>query len=117
MKNFQANNSNPQNSIKILGQSAQGYIGQCDCCDHFNFVYGNVLFIFTLQGLRNFHEVLEDKLDMHHLSEPLPNGKDHLLPSPIPNFMLAFNSHELKDISHIFQETFLAIEIEKLISS
>ena len=102
------------NSLRILAQSDNGYIGQCNCCDHYNFVFGNFLFIFTEDGLNGFHSVLYDSNQFHSLDKPLPNGKSTLLPSPIPNFMLSFNQGEMEEIKGLFQETLLALEIDQI---
>lgn len=104
------------NSLRILSQSENGYIGQCSCCDHYNFVFGNALFIFTEDGLTGFHSVLYDKCYFQKLEEPLPHGKNHLLLSPIPNFMLSFDSDEMEEIKNLFQEALLALEIDKIFS-
>ncbi|PWJ59930.1 hypothetical protein CLV98_101105 [Dyadobacter jejuensis] len=107
--------SKHSNSLRILGQARQGYIGQCACCDHYNFVYGNALFIFTADGLRGFYNMLSESVQMYQLSEALPNGKDFVLPSPIPNFMLTFNHQEIEEIKDMFQEAFLTLEIDSII--
>ena len=109
--------SHSYNSLRILSQSNNGYIGQCNCCDHYNFVFGNFLFIFTEDGLNGFHSVLYDQNQFHSLDAPLPNGKSTLLPSPIPNFMLSFNENEVEEIKGLFQETLLALEIDRIFAS
>ena len=108
--------SHSYNALRILSQSDNGYIGQCSCCDHYNFVFGNFLFIFTEEGLHGFHSVLYDKQHFHSLGKPLPNNKTILLPSPIPNFMLSFSETEMEEIKGLFQETLLAMEIDKIFS-
>lgn len=106
--------SHSYNSLRILSQSANGYIGQCNCCDHYNFVFGNFIFIFSENGLNGFHSVLYDKSQFHSLDTGLPNGKNVLLPSPIPNFMLSFTEAEMEEIRGLFQETLLALEIDRI---
>ncbi|CAG5009678.1 hypothetical protein DYBT9275_04548 [Dyadobacter sp. CECT 9275] len=108
--------SHSYNSLRILSQSDRGYIGQCNCCDHYNFVFGNILFVFTEDGLRGFQSILYEQDHLHELNEALPHGKTHLLPSPIPNFMLSFDGPELEEIKNLFQETFLILEIDKIFS-
>lgn len=108
--------SHSYNSLRILSQTENGYIGQCNCCDHFNFVFGSFLFIFTEDGLRGFHSVLYEQQHFHRLEEALPHGKTYLLPSPIPNFMLSFDDNELDQIKILFQEAFLVIEVDKIFS-
>ncbi|KAA6432815.1 hypothetical protein FEM33_23240 [Dyadobacter flavalbus] len=104
------------NSLRILSQSEHGYIGQCSCCDHYNFVFGNFLFIFTKSGLHGFHNVLYDKSQVQILEIPLPNGKEVILPSPIPNFMLSFSKSEIDEVKGLFQESLLALEIDRIFS-
>jgi hypothetical protein len=94
------------NSLRILGQSENGYIGQCNCCGHYNFVFGNFLFIFSEDGLRGFHSVLYEQHQFHRLDEALPHGKTYLLPSPIPNFMLSFGDDEIGQIKIFFRKLF-----------
>lgn len=108
--------SHSYNSLRILSHTTRGYIGQCNCCTHFNFAYGNVLFVFTEDGLRGFQSVLYDQYHMQDLGEALPNGKTHLLPSPIPNFMLSFDDTELEEIRTLFQEALLVLEVDKIFS-
>lgn len=104
------------NSLRILSQTGRGYIGQCSCCDNYNFVFGNFLFIFTEDGLRSFQSILYDTCYMQQLDENLPHGKNYLLPSPIPNFMLSFDTSEVEEIKNLFQESFLTLEIDKIFS-
>lgn len=109
--------SHAYNALRILSQSDNGYIGQCSCCDHYNFVFGNLLFIFTEEGLNGFHTVLYDKMHFHSLEKPLPNNKTILLPSPIPNFMLSFSEAEMEEIKGLFQETLLVMEIDRIFAN
>jgi hypothetical protein len=106
--------SHSYNSLRILSQTEKGYIGQCNCCDHYNFVFGNFLFIFTEDGLNGFHSMLYEQQQLHHLDSPLPNRKNYLLQSPIPNFMLAFDENEVEEIKNLFQECLLALEIDRI---
>lgn len=106
--------SHSYNTLRILSQSENGYIGQCRCCDHYNFVYGNFLFILSENGLSGFQSVLYDQEYMHDLDEALPNGKSVLFPSPIPNFMLSFTPRELEEVKGLFQETLLVLEVDKI---
>jgi len=102
------------NTLRILSQSDNGYIGQCNCCDHYNFLFGNFLFIFTEDGLNGFRSVLYDNTQFHSMETALPNGKNILLLSPIPNFMLSFSEVEIEEIKGLFQETLLALEIDRI---
>lgn len=108
--------SHSYNSLRILSHTNKGYIGQCNCCTHFNFAYGNVLFVFTEDGLRSFQTILYDQFHLQRLDQPLPHGKTHLLPSPIPNFMLSFDDIELEEIRTMFQEALLVLEVDKIFS-
>ena len=109
--------SHAYNSLRILSQSSNGYIGQCNCCDHYNFAFNNFIFIFSENGLNGFRSVLDDESQFHTLDKALANGKNVLLPSPIPNFMLSFNAEEMEEIKGLFQETLLAIEIDKIFAN
>ncbi|MCF0057858.1 DUF6686 family protein [Dyadobacter sp. CY356] len=109
--------SHSHSSLRILSQSKNGYIGQCSCCDHYNFVFGNVLFIFSEDGLSGFHAMLYDKHQFQSLDTALPHGRNHLLRSPIPNFMLSFNDDEVEEIKNLLQETLLALEIDRIFSN
>ncbi|KAA0990739.1 DUF6686 family protein [Dyadobacter aurulentus] len=108
--------SHSPNSLRILSQSDCGYIGQCNCCDHFNFAFGNILFIFSEDGLRGFQSVLYEEFHFHKLEEPLPNGKNYMLPSPIPNFMISFNNEEIEQVKRLFQEALIVLEVDKIFS-
>ena len=108
--------SHSYNSLRILSQADKGYIGQCHCCTNFNFAYGNLIFVFTEDGLRGFQSMLYDPHHIHSLGETLPHGKTHLLPSPIPNFMLSFDDIELDEIRTLFQEALLVLEVDKIFS-
>lgn len=108
--------SHSYNSLRILSHTGKGYIGQCHCCTHFNFAYGNVLFVFTEDGLRGFQSILYDQYHLQSIGDALPHGKTHLLPSPIPNFMLSFDDTELEEIRTMFQEALLVLEVDKIFS-
>ena len=108
--------SHSHNSLRILSQSDRGYIGQCNCCDHYNFAFDNLLFIFSEDGLRGFQSVLYEEYHFHQLGEPLPNGKTCILPSPIPNFMISFNEEEIEQVKRLFQEALIVLEVDKIFS-
>lgn len=109
--------SHSYNSLRILSQSENGYIGRCKCCHHYNFAFGNLLFIFTEDGLNGFQSMLYDPNHLHTLESALPNSKSVILPSPIPNFMLSFSDAEVEEIKGLFQETLLALEIDRIFAS
>ncbi len=104
-------------TLRILSQSKSGYIGQCNCCDHYNFAFGNLLFTFTEDGLRGFYGMLHEHSQSHTLDSPLPHGRNVVFPSPIPNFMLSFTEQELEEAKGMFQETFLVREVDKIFLS
>jgi hypothetical protein len=106
--------SHSYSKLRILSQSENGYIGQCKCCDHYNFAFGNFLFIFTEDGLNGFHSALHDRQHIHALDTPMSNGKNILFPSPIPNFMLSFNVAEMEEVKGLFQESLLVMEVDKI---
>ncbi|MCE7043016.1 DUF6686 family protein [Dyadobacter sp. CY312] len=106
--------SHSYSKLRILSQSENGYIGQCNCCDHYNFAFGNFLFIFTAGGLNGFHSALHDHQHVHALDTPMSNGKSILFPSPIPNFMLSFSEAEMEEVKGLFQETLLVMEVDKI---
>ena len=108
--------SHSYSTLRILSQSDKGYIGRCTCCDHYNFVFGNILFLFSEDGLNGFRSLLYDQQHVHALESPLPNGKNVLLPSPIPNFMLSFTEEEMDEIKGLFQETMLALEVDRILA-
>jgi hypothetical protein len=60
---------------------------------------------------------LYDQFHLQSLSDALPNGKTHLLPSPIPNFMLSFDDTELEEIRTMFQESLLVLEVDNIFSN
>lgn len=103
-------------SLRILSQSKNGYIGQCSCCGHYNFVFGNVLFMLSEDGLNGFHAVLYDESQFCTIDTALPHGRNHLLPLPIPNLMLSFNDEEVEEMKGLFQEALLALEIDQIFS-
>lgn len=103
--------------LRLLNKTSNGYIGQCPCCDRFNFMFNNLLFIFNLESLRKFGNLLYEEEYITPISPVLPNGKAYLLPSPLPNFMLTFRAEELEEIRTLFQETFLSLEIDSILKS
>ena len=107
--------SHSYSSLRILGQSENGYIGQCACCEHYNFAFGNLLFVFTADGLNGFNSMLYESDQVQLLDTPLPNRKNYVLPSPIPNFMLSFSEGEIEEIKNLFQESLLALEIDRIL--
>jgi hypothetical protein len=110
-------NSHAANSLRILSQSKNGYIGRCGCCDHYNFVFGNVLFTFTEDGLDGFNQVLYNPDHWHMLEASLPHDKSYVLPSPIPNFMLSFSKTEMEEMKGLFQEYYIFKELENILKS
>lgn len=106
--------SHSSHKLRMLSQCENGYIGQCSCCDHYNFAYRNFLFIFTEAGLVGFQSMLYNEECLHVLETPTRNGKSVMLPSPIPNFMLTFDEVELEEVKALLQESLLVLEVDKI---
>ncbi|GAB2764764.1 hypothetical protein GCM10027275_02450 [Rhabdobacter roseus] len=112
-----ANTYHSNTELRLLSQKPNGYIGQCPCCEHYNFVFKNFLFVFNEDSLRGFQEVLYDEKYLCTIEPKLPHGKGYLLPSPLPNFMLVFTEKELEELRNLFQEALLTLEVERLLRS
>ena len=110
-------NYHPNIALRLLSQTSNGYIGQCPCCDRFNFMFNNLLFIFNQESLQKFGQMLYEEKYLAPIAPALPNGHAHVLPSPLPNFMLTFRTDELEEIRTLFQETFMSLEIDSILKS
>lgn len=49
-----------ESSLNILAECDNGYIGVCECCSEFNFVYKNILLAFRQDELIRFCDWLID---------------------------------------------------------
>jgi hypothetical protein len=110
-------NYHSNTELRILSQTANGYIGQCPCCDRFNFSFNNLLFLFNLESLHGFGRILNEDEYVTAVNPPLPNGKRYSIPSPLPNFLLTFRIDELDEIRTLFQETLLVLQINNILKS
>ena len=103
--------------FQILSENKFGYIGQCSCCQEFNFAYKNLLITFTEEHLFHFSDWLIGNQDNPAFLFDLPHGKTRVYRSPVENFFLTFTSEELQELSQLFNEVQLVLEARKIVDS
>jgi len=103
--------------FQILSENEFGYIGQCSCCQEFNFAYKNLLITFTEEHLFHFYDFLIGNQDNPNFLFDTPHGKSHVYRSPVENLFLAFNAVELNELSQLFNEVQLILEARKIVDS
>ncbi len=97
-------------SFHILAECDNGYIGVCECCREFNFVYKNILLAFTEDELVRFCEWLMAYRYHNDTFLPLAHGKTRVYKSPLDNLFIAFHDTELDEVGLLFSQTQLMLE-------
>lgn len=84
------NTHKEESSFDLLTRTTNGYIGVCQCCQDYNFVYKNVLITFRQDELLRFGEWLESIRFHDDTLLPLAHGRSRVYTSPMSNLFLAF---------------------------
>lgn len=93
------------NSLKLLVQAPNGYIGRCEGCGYYNVAYKNMLFIFSEAELISFQQVLCEFIGGWCLSYPTSLGKEVGLKTPLPHFYLMFSHKEYEELHTMLEQT------------
>lgn len=106
-----------ESSLHILAECDNGYIGVCECCNEFNFVYKNILLAFTEDELIRFCAWIMAYRFHEDTYLPLPHGKTRVYRSPLNNLFIAFHEHELDEVGQLFSQTKLILEARNLVKN
>ena len=101
--------------LSILAECENGYIGVCDCCHEYNFVYKNLLLAFRQDELVRFCEWLIEYRYHRETFLPLPHGRTRVYKSPLSNMFIAFHEEELDDVNEMFSQARLLIEARGIV--
>ncbi|MBA4853494.1 DUF6686 family protein [Emticicia sp. BO119] len=101
--------------LLVLASSAYGYIGKCHCCEKYNLVFNNQLFIFSEDDLRQFRRMFEDENTIFEAGDLCCNGRSKGMRTPINNFYLLFTPKELAYFKNMLDDTFVMIEVNKVL--
>ncbi|HYF68232.1 MAG TPA: DUF6686 family protein [Ohtaekwangia sp.] len=104
------NEGHSQSSFRIISETAHGYIGKCECCHQYNFVFNNLLISFLEDELINFLDWLQGSRYSNDTCISLYNGRDRVYTSLHSNLFLTFSDGELNDIEQMTVEVKLMIE-------
>jgi hypothetical protein len=102
--------------FQILSACKNGYIGVCDCCQQFNFSYNNVLLLFSEEEMMNFFDWLMAYRHSRENFVSLPDGRDRIYSSPHSNLFLVYSDTELEELSDLFAEVKIMLEVRKIMS-
>jgi hypothetical protein len=107
--------SHENSRFKILSEHIDGYIGVCECCQQFNFAYKTVLLTFPEDDFHRFFDwIIENRYAPQYYA-PLQHGRTRMYSSPHSNLFLTYSEEELDAISHLYQESVLILEAQKLL--
>ena len=101
--------------VIILATCAYGYIGKCSCCDKYNLVFNNQLFIFSEDDLRFFRRMLENDTTLFETGDICCNGRTIAMKTPMENFFLMFTPKEMDYFQNMLDESFIMIEVNKVL--
>lgn len=99
----------------ILASCPYGYVGKCPCCEKYNMVFNNQLFIFPEEDLRQFRRVLDDTSTIFDAGDLCCNGRTMGLRTPMNNFYLMFSPKEFEHFKNMLDDVFVMIEVNKVL--
>lgn len=100
---------------QTLSERTNGYVGFCDCCQRFNVSFNNSLFIFSKKELRNFAEILRDKIGIKPFYTS--HGKEIILQTPMSNYYLVFTDAEINELIHMISEALLLSDANEILTN
>ena len=92
------------NSLRLLIQSANGYIGRCTGCGYYNVAYKNTLLIFSETELVSFQQILCEFIGCWCTHYPTRLGKEVGMKTPLPNLYLMFTHKEYEELHQMFEQ-------------
>src|SRR5688572_29989506 len=107
------NMKHKESYFRILAESDNGYIGECECCHEFNFAFKTVLLTFQEEELHQFFAWLISSWHSPECYMPLRHGRNRVFASPHSNLFLTYNDQELDEITHLYNETVILLEAQK----
>jgi|SRR5688500_3217904 hypothetical protein len=102
-------------TFHILAECDNGYIGVCECCDEYNFVYKNILLIFSQEELSRFCAWLLQHRFHESTYLPLAHGRTRVFTSPLSNLFIAFREDELDEVDELFSQAKLVLDARDLL--
>ncbi len=104
-------------NFNIIAECSRGYIGQCTCCNEYNFAFNNLLITFSEEHLAWFFDWLLQNRDNPDLYFPLANGQDRIYRSPLDNFFITFNFNELEELEMLYGQVQLVWQARKIVNT
>lgn len=101
--------------LLILASCAYGYIGKCPCCEKFNLVFNNQLFIFSEDDLRQFRRMFDDENTIFDTGDVGASGRTLGMRTPLNNFYLMFTPKEMDNFRNMLDDAFVMIEVNKVL--
>ncbi|PLK43717.1 DUF6686 family protein [Emticicia sp. TH156] len=101
--------------LLILASCSYGYVGKCPCCEKYNMVFNNQLFVFPEEDLRQFRRILDDGDTVFNAGDLCCNGRNIGLKTPVSNFYLMFTPREFEHLRIMLDDAFVMIEVNKVL--
>lgn len=101
--------------LTLLSTCRDGYVGRCEGCGHYNVAYKTSLLLFSEDELLGFHNILENRLGMWRMEEPLVHGRTLVMATPVPNLFLTFTVKEFSQLSDLVTEAVLLVETQRIL--
>lgn len=101
--------------LNILATCECGYVGKCNCCEHYNLVFHNQLFIFCEDDLRFFSRNLDYEHTLFDAGNVCCNGRTIAMRTPMNNFYIMFSMDELEILKTMLNDAFVMIEVNKVL--
>lgn len=96
-----------------LAECTNGYVGYCECHDHFNVSFNNSLFIFSHEEYEAFMHLLSERAGL----EPFltTHGKEMIVQTPMRNYYLVFSQREIQQLLDMMVEAGLMMETNQIL--
>jgi hypothetical protein len=101
--------------LHILAECDNGYIGVCECCCEYNFVYKNILLIFSQEELTRFCSWVLQNRFYESTYLPLAHGRTRVFTSSLSNLFIVFREDELDEVDQLFSQAKLVLEARHLL--
>ena len=101
---------------KVLAHNKQGYIIQCNKCNHFQIGFGTAIVCFTTVQFEKFIKQAELQQEIFGQEEnTYPNYKKVALPTFSRNVQLMMSYQELNKMCELIEEANVMIQLEKML--
>lgn len=103
--------------VKLISESAYGYMGYCSGCDRYNLIFENIFLLLSSEEVKGLGTIMDLEYGVYIMNTPIGRGKTISVQTPVPNTYFTFTPSEYEEFKRLVNETVLMLEVDEIIGS